>query len=185
MRKPWARLGSGVRAFVAVPVAGARNDARAPRSVDHLTLYFFGAINPDLVPRLEEALRRVVASRPKFEFVLEGVGAFPSRERPRVVWRGVAEGQETLAQLALAVRGAADAAGAPGDSAPFSAHLTLFRVRSARDLERARDLLDGRTPAPPPTRIPVTEVVLVESRLYPTGPEHRVLARFPLAERAD
>ena len=170
-----------MRAFLAVPMPEGRSPPSAPAAIDHLTLLFLGEVPEELVARLVEHLTPAVAARPRFEMVLEGVGAFPSLERPRVVWRGVGEGREELVQLAGEVRRAALVAGARGDPTPFSPHLTLFRVRSERDRGRARDLLDGRRPAPSPTRVAVSEVVLVQSRLRPTGAEHSVLARFPLA----
>ncbi len=174
-----------MRAFLAVPVPGARESTSVGPALDHLTLHFLGEIPEELLPRLGQELAPAVRARPGFDIVIEGVGAFPSAQRPRVVWRGVGRGREELTQLARDVRAAALAAGAPGDATPFSPHLTLFRVRSAQDRARARDLLEGATPIPPPTRISVTAVVLVESRLLPTGAEHRVVARFPLGNRSD
>lgn len=172
-----------MRAFIAVPVPGAPESSSTAPTLDHLTLHFLGEFHPDLVAPLAERLAPAVAARPAFDLTIEGVGAFPSRAQPRIVWRGVGAGREELVRLALDVRQAVIAAGIPVDIAPFVPHLTLFRVRSANDAARARALLDGRTPAPAPTRLAVGEVDLVESQLRPTGAEHRVLVQFPLAER--
>ena len=169
-----------MRGFIAVPVPGATETSAAP-APEHLTLHFLGELHPDLVPPLSERLGPAVGNRRAFDLTIEGVGAFPAPERPRIVWRGVGAGRNELAQLAGDVRQAVIAAGIPVDIAPFVPHVTLFRVRSPPDLARARALLDRRTPAPAPTQITVTEVDLVESQLRPTGAEHRVLARFPLA----
>lgn len=169
-----------MRAFLAVPVPGDPAAASASRAPEHLTLHFLGEIDPDRVEPLKERVAPVVGARPAFEVTVEGVDAFPSRSRPRVVWRGVGAGREELVRLALDVRAAVSAAGIPVDQGPYVPHLTLFRVRSAADAERARALLDGRTPAPAATRLPVVEVDLVESRLRAGGAEHRVLTRFPL-----
>ncbi len=173
-----------MRAFLAVPVPGSPGPDPAPPSLEHLTLHFLGEFHESLVAPLTERVAPTVALHRGFDLTIEGVGAFPSRTTPRIVWRGVGAGREELRRLALDVRQAVIAAGIPVDVAPFVPHLTLFRVRSAADAARARGLLDGRTPAPAPTRFAVTEVDLVESQLRPTGVEHRVVVQYPLAERS-
>lgn len=172
-----------MRAFVAVEVpregrSGSGTSASAP---DHLTLCFLGEIDElragDLIRTLAPAVARVAA----FDFVLEGVGAFPSRDRPRVVWRGVSRGEGELCGLARVVREAVASVGLAEDTAPFLPHVTLFRVRSPRDRERAARLLSSPTLAPPPTTVSVTSVTFVESELTSSGAIHRTRARFPLA----
>jgi RNA 2',3'-cyclic 3'-phosphodiesterase len=172
-----------VRAFVAVPWEGAAFGSAPPRPApEHLTLHFLGEIAVELVPGLVTQLRAAVGGRPAFDLTVEGIGAFPSRERPRVVWRGIGAGRDELVRLAEEVRRADVAAGAPGDPRPFAPHLTLFRVRSPADAARARELLDGRALLPPPERVRVREVHLLESLLRPGGAVHHVLERFPLAD---
>ena len=146
---------------------------------------FVGEIPETALPSLEDRLRPAVAEHASFEIVVEGVGAFPSRERPRVVWRGVGIGEEPLRRLAASVRAAVRSAGLPENPVPFSPHVTLFRVRSPADLARARSLLEAREPPPPPTTVSVREVHLVESRLVARGAIHRVRTRFPLAPHDD
>jgi RNA 2',3'-cyclic 3'-phosphodiesterase len=170
-----------VRAFVAVALAPPESEAPARRAPEHLTLRFLGEISPESVPALEATLRPALAPLAPFDLVVEGIGAFPSAERPRVVWRGVGSGEAPLRRLAGAVRDAVRAAGFPDDPVAFTPHVTLFRVRSPRDQDRARALLDRRTPPPPPTRVVVREVELLESTLTGTGAIHQVRARFPLA----
>jgi len=166
-----------VRAFVAVPLGPEAEGTPAP---EHLTLRFLGEVPEAALAALETGLRPAVAQHPAFEMVVEGVGAFPSADRPRVVWRGVGAGADPLRRLADSVREAVAAAGFPDDPVPFAPHVTLFRVRSPRDRERARSLLEGIVPPPTPTPVAVREVHLVESRLEPGGAVHRVRRRFPL-----
>jgi 2'-5' RNA ligase len=170
-----------MRAFVAVPVP--RGDTRdfGVDAPDHLTLRFLGEIDPPTSEGLIRRLTPVVAAAPPFEFVLEGVGAFPSTARPRVVWRGVTRGAEELGGLAQSVRDAVELAGVPADPAPFIPHVTLFRVRSPRERERATRMLTPGALVPPAQVVPVESVHLVESELTPAGARHRSRALFPLA----
>ncbi|MBI4361813.1 MAG: RNA 2',3'-cyclic phosphodiesterase, partial [Euryarchaeota archaeon] len=52
----------------------------------HITLKFLGELPEERLARVEETL--VSLSLPTFEARLEGVGAFPTPRRPRVVWVG-------------------------------------------------------------------------------------------------
>jgi len=140
-----------------------------------------GEIPEASLATLADCLRPVAAQHLGFDLVVEGVGAFPTADRPRVVWRGVGVGEAPLRGLATAVREAVCRAGFPDDPIPFSPHVTLFRVRSTADRARAFSLLNGTEPAPRPIVVSVREVHLVESRLVPAGAIHQVRARFPLA----
>lgn len=174
-----------MRAFVAVAVPkgeGAEaGGAHAAPDHGHLTLRYLGEIDEPTVGDLMRALPPAVARVAPFEFVLEGVGAFPSAERPRVVWRGVSRGAGELRALAGVVRETVASMGMPEDPAPFVPHVTLFRVRSIRDLERAARRLAPNAPPIPPTEVLATSVHFVESQLTSSGASHRTLARFPLA----
>jgi RNA 2',3'-cyclic 3'-phosphodiesterase len=172
-----------VRAFVAVEVPREAEEVprESPLAPDHLTLLFLGETAPTTADDLERALAPALAHVPSFEFVLEGVGAFPSPARPRVVWRGVGRGTDALGALARVVRETVASVTGTSDPSPFVPHVTLFRVRSSRDRERAARMLAEGAPSPPPTTVPVRSVDLVESTLRPAGAQHRTRARFPLA----
>jgi 2'-5' RNA ligase len=83
----------------------------------HLTLHFFGAVPAEARPRIEAALAAgVAAGGGPFELALEGLGAFPSPARARVVWVGAAgPGVERLVRLQRAVAEAVAAAGFPSE----------------------------------------------------------------------
>jgi 2'-5' RNA ligase len=167
-----------VRAFVALeapdPASPGRADARA-----HLTLKFLGEISPDLVAPLGEAIRGAIRSHPPFGVELRGVGAFPDADHPRVVWAGVGEGAAEVGELARRVDEAAATLGIRKDPRAFTPHVTLLRVRGARDREQARDWLSFG-PDHSFGREEVREAILYSSELRREGAVHRALDRFPL-----
>jgi RNA 2',3'-cyclic 3'-phosphodiesterase len=167
-----------VRLFVAVELP--RSPGGSERAPAHLTLRFLGEVGEGILPALRTELARAVASVPAFSFRVEGVGAFPSPARPRVVWRGVTEGRAALERLAAEVRAAVAAAGVPEEPTPFTPHVTLFRVRSRRDARRAAELLGGHSPPLDPVEVAVDEVLLRSSVLGPAGAVHATVASFPL-----
>ena len=114
---------------------------------------------------------------PPFTLSLTGPGCFPQRQRPRVLWVGLAP-EAHLTQLAVAVQGAILACGLPVEERPFSAHITLARLRfpAAREVGA---FLDQPLSEPFPA-LAVQEFILFQSRLTPHGAEHLPLTRFPL-----
>lgn len=151
-------------------------DARwVPAEQMHLTLAFLGEMEEENAWRLRAELARI--QLPPFTLALTGTGCFPHRQRPRVLWVGLAP-EARLAQLAAAVQGAILACGLPVEERLFSAHITLARLRFPATREGGA-FLDQPLPAPPSSFF-VGEFLLFQSRLTPQGAEHLPLARFPL-----
>lgn len=169
-----------MRAFVAVEVPPPSGGAGGRSAPEHLTLLFLGEIPSERVGTIGDALAPVGSAVAPFDLTLEGVGAFPSPERPRVVWVGATEGAAELGELARRVREALRGEGTSAPEEGFVPHLTLFRVRSGFDRRRAEEVLTGKTPPPTPRRVHVGEFVLKESVLSSRGAVHRTLATFPL-----
>ena len=145
----------------------------------HLTLKFLGEIREDGVPRLIARAHAKLGPEQPFDVGLAGYGAFPNAREARALWIGVSEGASSLARLARKLDSASRAIGAPRERRPFEPHLTLGRLRDPLRVELER--------AAPPDSVAwtVSEVVLYESRLSPSGARHVPLARFPLGAGGD
>ncbi|HXQ48576.1 MAG TPA: RNA 2',3'-cyclic phosphodiesterase [Thermoplasmata archaeon] len=170
-----------MRGFVAIEVPGASAVPGSPtgHAPEHLTLRFLGEVDAPTVARVSEALAGVAARFAPFELTLAGVGAFPDPARPRVVYVDVAEGRSEVVRLAADVQAAFSAVGIPPEDRPFVPHVTVLRVRSSRDRDRAHRLfeeLGGRTIASTTVR----ELLLKESDLRPEGAVHHVVGRWTL-----
>jgi 2'-5' RNA ligase len=148
--------------------AGARLRWVRPHNL-HFTLRFLGEIPAAQVARAVVATREAVRLSVPFSIVVAGLGAFPSLDRPQVIWVGTPEGSEALEGLAQSVNQALARERFPSDPRRFRPHLTLGRVRDdrqwgdlVRGLHRFRDAVIGRE------RVEV--VTVMESRLTPEGP---------------
>ncbi len=139
----------------------------------HLTLHFFGNADADLEGRARDALARPIAQAP-FDVSFEGLGLFPERGAPRVLWLGVGEGSAGLRRLQGALVTGQERRGPQRlTDGSFSPHLTLARFRDR--VPRARIAEIGRIPVSAgPSRI--DRVTLYESRLAPAGPTYLSLA---------
>jgi 2'-5' RNA ligase len=94
----------------------------------HLTLRFLGWCTR---PQLEAIAPRVAAAAtacPPFEARVAGLGTFPQRGAPRVLWLGVALPPDVL-ELQRACERAARDAGFEAEERAFAPHLTLGRFR--------------------------------------------------------
>jgi 2'-5' RNA ligase len=94
----------------------------------HLTLSFLGPIETARIPKIEAALMAACEGHPAFQVRLAGVGRFPSRKRPRIVWAGLAGGLQPLENLKKALDAAFLVCGCAGEEHPFRPHLTIGRV---------------------------------------------------------
>lgn len=94
----------------------------------HLTLKFLAEVDPALVPDLTRILGSVASRHKPFRADLRGVGVFPDRRHPAVVWIGV-EPPEPLQMLALDLDEELRSLGFWPENRPFVPHLTLARIR--------------------------------------------------------
>lgn len=146
----------------------------------HLTLRFLGEVDEERVPAIMAALESATRDARPFAVGIGGVGAFPSLERPRVVWIGV-EHHPALELLANDVERALMTVAFEPELRPFAPHITLGRAeRRARGKAAFRDL--GRLAAGVALESsgPVESVDLMRSTLSAQGATYTVVARAAL-----
>ncbi len=164
------RISSGLRG--AIETHAKTSWVRPDRM--HLTLHFLGDVDGTFEQRVRRALTGPIRVAP-FDVTFEGLGLFPERGAPRVLWLGLRDGLEPLRRIEKAL---VDTLGVERhQDGPFTPHLTLARFRN----RVTRGTLAGiaRIPASAgPSRI--DRVTLYESRLSPAGPAYVPLAEAPL-----
>jgi 2'-5' RNA ligase len=141
----------------------------------HLTLAFLGEVDDATAKLLTAELTTIQA--PGFELRFSGPGCFPDRRRPRVLWVGL-EQEPLLSSLASLVRKAVLSCNIPQEERPFSAHITLSRLRFPAVREVGAFLDQPQEQELPP--LFVREYVLFQSRLTPQGAIHTPVKTFPL-----
>jgi RNA 2',3'-cyclic 3'-phosphodiesterase len=93
----------------------------------HLTLGFLGNVPAETQEILSEKLRAI--SWKSFFLPLIGLGTFPSKGWPKIIWIGVGTGHPHLFQLHKRVQEALLAVGIEPDLRSFHPHVTLARCR--------------------------------------------------------
>ncbi len=145
----------------------------------HLTLRFLGEITETQMARVTEAAREAVASASPFSITLGGVGAFPSPRSPRVVWVGVTAGADRLVALARALEAALRQREFPAEARPFQPHLTVARARPEGRPPDVSAMVEAAETFVAGTEM-VGALVVMESRLRPSGAVYEEVARVPL-----
>jgi len=160
---------------------GLRGARLVPPANLHVTVRFLGPVDADRVPAVMAALRAAADGVGPGGARVQGLGAFPSPQRPRTVWAGVNDAQATVGALEEAVSDRLEVAGFPRDRRPFHPHLTLARFR--RPPRAALADAFARAETADFGALPVRALTLFESRLAPDGARYCVLERVPLAGR--
>ena len=93
----------------------------------HLTLAFLGTVSTEIQETLCEKLHAIVWK--PFFLPLIGLGTFPSKGWPKIIWIGVGTGHPHLFQLHKRVQEALLASGMEPDLRSFHPHVTLARCR--------------------------------------------------------
>lgn len=149
----------------------------------HLTLFFLGETDPDLLPALGGELRSVFAGGEPMTLRLGDFGAFPPRGRRRVLWVGV-EADGDLAALQGRVAAATERALALDPEAaerrPYRPHLTLARCKPPWRAAAVEPFIaaSASLEAAPFT---IDHGSLIASELHPSGARYRTIETYPLA----
>ena len=183
-----------VRVFVSVGLSADARDqlveavtrirAEVPESIQwaspdgmHLTLKFLGNIPSSHVSSLLACIEELARANPAFGLNLAGLGMFPNRRNPRVLWAGAGGDLDALSSLQQAAEDAINALGYPPEQRPFRPHITLGRPRRSvpdAQLVRIGALVSGLTP-PAPVSWRVESVDVMRSELRPSGARYTVL----------
>jgi 2'-5' RNA ligase len=187
-------MSGAIRSFVAVSISdGARrqiaellNNLRRGLGADvrwvrpelmHLTLVFLGEVSEDFLDRVKVQLSQVAGRHKAFDVQLNGLGAFPSSSRARVVWVGTDKGRSDVCALQKDLQTALSSVGHQPERRPFSPHLTIGRLRAPGDVSQAAATQFESE------LFTVDRLVLFRSVLGQGGPTYSRLLEFPLQTR--
>ncbi len=143
-------------------------------SLLHITLRFIGDVDDSLTDEIVDRLSRVRAGVCRIH--VGGVGAFPSLDRPRVVFIEVDPDENLVSlqrQVASVLRGIGQE-----DRKPFKPHITVARIKQyarlgPRDVDLLSSINVGET-------LEIRSFRLKSSVLTPRGPIYKTVKEFPL-----
>jgi RNA 2',3'-cyclic 3'-phosphodiesterase len=134
----------------------------------HITLKFLGDTDEKDIDAIEKSMKEAVKNIKPFPVTLRGTGVFPNQKYVKVLWVGIID-NGIIGPIAQALEDSLASLGFKKESRGFSPHLTVGRVRTAKNKEKLLDI----TQQYHETEFTVQEVisiVLKQSELTPKGP---------------
>ena len=141
----------------------------------HLTLRFIGEVDGGVFRDIREELAGL--SSPAFSLRVKGLGFFPPRKAPRVLWAGVEPGEEVSA-LRNRIESLLVRLGLSPEGRKYAPHITLARLQEAPLVRVTRFLAGNALFAT--EAFPVEAFHLYSSELTAKGALHVMEASYPL-----
>jgi 2'-5' RNA ligase len=143
----------------------------------HCTLRFLGNVERSLLGSVEQVVESAASGIPPLTLGYAGIGFFPDRTRPRIIWIGIRDVGGDLGPLQERISAGLSGLGFVAEERTFHPHVTLGRIGSGR---RARGLIDSvetRTFGHPPVIVPAVEIM--QSVLGPGGSRYVLMRSIP------
>jgi len=107
----------------------------------HITLKFLGNTDENLIDKIEQIIKDSIEGIEPFEINLKGAGVFPNLNYMKVMWIGIENG-EKISEIAKKIDEQLSKLGFEREKRKFSAHLTIARIRSARNKEKLQQIIE-------------------------------------------
>ncbi len=139
----------------------------------HFTLHFLGEVNEEMNTEISRLLEDVVSRHRRFSVAFGGTGAFPTVQRPEVIWAGITAGEE-LGIIHREIGKGLEKLGIPIENRIYKPHVTLARLRCRPDAASLEDFFstwgDRRI-----GEQEIRSIKLKQSVLSQTGALHRTI----------
>jgi len=107
----------------------------------HITIKFLGKTQDRMIPKIKDALVHAASLFDPFFITIQGIGAFPHVNRPRIFWVGI-KNMDSLEKLHTEIEDRMSRIGYVTEERSFHPHITLGRVRSQRGVRTITRMLD-------------------------------------------
>lgn len=147
----------------------------------HLTLKFFGYVYQSDVANISLVVKNNVANMKALMLNVRNLGAFPSLNRPRVLWLGLDGDTDALISLQVEIDTGFQEYGFKKEERPFRPHLTLARIKEPRGLDGLAEAVKKNEDYNAGS-FTISGLTLFKSELRPTGAIYTKLSHFPFPE---
>ena len=152
--------------------SGANVKLVEPENI-HITLKFLGDTNEVHIDKIEKIMENAVNDIDSFEIKFKNVGVFPNQNYIKVLWIGI-ENKDKLEIIAQKIDKDLLKLGFKKEKRGFSAHLTIGRVRSAKNKDNLLQIIEKYKDIEF-LNFKVDSIKLKKSELTPKGPIYTTL----------
>jgi len=107
----------------------------------HLTLKFLGEIPESDVLRVGLDMKSLKGKIKIIASGIGGLGAFPTLDRPKIIWAGLSQGADEIKGIYHEVERLTADISEEEKGREFSPHMTLGRVRSSKNLQQLKEAI--------------------------------------------
>lgn len=157
--------------------SGANVKLVEPENI-HITLKFLGDTKYELIDSVEKIIKESVKDTEPFEINLKGSGVFPNRNYMKVLWVGIENG-EKIGLIADKIDQQITSLGFEKERRKFSPHLTIARVRSAKNKDKLLKVLDKYSEVDFGKNT-INSIRLMKSELTSEGPIYSIIKDIKL-----
>ncbi len=133
----------------------------------HITLKFLGDVQEEVLPEIVLLLRGVAEKRSQLSIRYSGVGCFPNKREPRIIWVGAEDVAGKLQPLVDSIETEMASIGFEKETKGFHPHVTIGRMKNGKDtsslLRKMESVIFESQPAV------VSAMSLVRSKLKASG----------------
>ncbi|MHC4563307.1 MAG: RNA 2',3'-cyclic phosphodiesterase [Planctomycetota bacterium] len=148
----------------------------------HITLHFLGEIDDSRIMDAQRAAEAAAPDVQPFTLTARGLECVPPEgKRLRMVWGGVEDASGRLGELYARLGEELASAGFVVERRPFNPHVTLVRIKFARDPSQIRSAVGGLTDKMFGSAS-VSKLVFYSSELTKAGPIYAPMATIALGE---
>ncbi len=141
----------------------------------HMTIRFLGDLTLSMADKIHIEMQKTQFKPFPVQFM--GLGVFPSLSYPRVLWAGIAQGAEQLQNIFNQIEPRLLNLGFAPERNGFSPHLTIARVRSARNKPQLADFVTNNAKCDFGS-VEADCLRLKRSELTPKGPIYTTLKEY-------
>lgn len=116
-----------------------KNGRPVPAEQLHLTLKFIGEVESSRLLDIHETLEEITFDT--FSIKVKGIGTFPPRGAPRILWAGIAPTDATT-RLRKTIENKLAAINIPREKQKYTPHITLARLKNC-PLQQVHSFLAG------------------------------------------
>ena len=147
----------------------------------HITIFFLGSVDEELIPEIEDALRDIATIQNDFTLTLNKLCYMPEGERPTMIWAKLGDDMQ-FKILASRIREELTYILGSTEEPEQIAHVTLARLN--KQAVTPKELITLEMTGNEGKKIPVSEMRLVESKMTKTGGVQVEISTFPFSKQS-
>ena len=134
----------------------------------HITIKFLGSIDFCNTEEINDIIKNATNNIQPFKIELTGMGVFPNQNYIKIIWIGIKK-VEILNNISKKIEYELNNAGYGNKAQKFYPHITIGRVKSAKNKEKILEIVD-KYKNTKLSEIIIDSIKLKKSELTPEGP---------------